>query len=139
MDDIQYTKWILRLSNQVRRIFNTYTNNKGTQTRMLSFVLSNYPQKDIYQKDIEAELNIRSSSISVFLKKLEEQELIIKEKVPFDDRLKRICPTSTSMKLKKEIDKDILSLETKMIYGISQKNLNIFVEVLKKMIKNLEV
>ncbi|MEY8495074.1 MarR family transcriptional regulator [Lachnospiraceae bacterium 29-91] len=139
MDDIQYTKWILRLSNQVRRIFNTYTNNKGTQTRILYFVLSNYPQKDIYQKDIEAELNIRSSSISVFLKKLEEQELIIKEKVPFDDRLKRICPTSTSMKLKKEIDKDILSLETKMIYGISQKNLNIFVEVLKKMIKNLEV
>lgn len=134
MDDIQYTKWILRLSNQVRRIFNTYTNNKGTQTRILYFVLSNYPQKDI-----EAELNIRSSSISVFLKKLEEQELIIKEKVPFDDRLKRICPTSTSMKLKKEIDKDILSLETKMIYGISQKNLNIFVEVLKKMIKNLEV
>ena len=139
MDDIQYTKWILRLSNQVRRIFNTYTNNKGTQTRILYFVLSNYPQKDIYQKDIEAELNIRSSSISVFLKKLEEQELIIKEKVPFDDRLKRICPTPTSMKLKKEIDKDILSLETKMIYGISQKNLNIFVEVLKKMIKNLEV
>ena len=139
MSDIQYTKWILRLSNQVRRIFNTYTNNKGTQTRILYFVLSNYPQKDIYQKDIEAELNIRSSSISVFLKKLEEQELIIKEKVPFDDRLKRICPTSTSMKLKKEIDKDILSLETKMIYGISQKNLNIFVEVLKKMIKNLEV
>ena len=139
MDDIQYTKWILRLSNQVRRIFNTYTNNKGTQTRILYFVLSNYPQKDIYQKDIEAELNIRSSSISVFLKKLEEQELIIKEKVPFDDRLKRICPTSTSMKLKKEIDKDIRSLETKMIYGISQKNLNIFVEVLKKMIKNLEV
>lgn len=139
MDDIQYTKWILRLSNQVRRIFNTYTNNKGTQTRILYFVLSNYPQKDIYQKDIEAELNIRSSSILVFLKKLEEQELIIKGKVPFDDRLKRICPTSTSMKLKKEIDKDILSLETKMIYGISQKNLNIFVEVLKKMIKNLEV
>ena len=68
MDDIQYTKWILRLSNQVRRIFNTYTNNKGTQTRILYFVLSNYPQKDIYQKDIEAELNIRSSSISVFLK-----------------------------------------------------------------------
>ena len=55
MDDIQYTKWILRLSNQVRRIFNTYTNNKGTQTRILYFVLSNYPQKDIYQKDIEAE------------------------------------------------------------------------------------
>ena len=90
MDDIQYTKWILRLSNQVRRIFNTYTNNKGTQTRILYFVLSNYPQKDIYQKDIEAELNIRSSSISVFLKKLEEQELIIKEKGPFKKNLSNI-------------------------------------------------
>ena len=139
MSDIQYTKWILGLSNQIRRAFNVSTEHKGAQTRILYFVLTNYPKREIYQKDIEEELNIRSSSISVFLKKLEEQELIIKENVPFDDRLKRICPTSTSMKLKKEIDKDILSLETKMIYGISQKNLNIFVEVLKKMIKNLEV
>lgn len=80
MNDIQYTKWILRLSNQVRRIFNTYTNNKGTQTRILYFVLSNYPQNDIYQKDIEEELNIRSSSISVLLKKLEEHELIIRDR-----------------------------------------------------------
>lgn len=139
MDDIQYTKWILRLSNQVRRIFNTYTNNKGTQTRILYFVLSNYPQKDIYQKDIEAELNIRSSSISVHLKKMEEHEMIIREKVPFDDRLKKICPTSATIKMKEDVDKDIQSLENRMISGISQESLNTFVEVVQKMIKNMEV
>ena len=139
MSDIQYTKWILRLSNQVRRIFNTYTNNKGTQTRILYFVLSNYPQKDIYQKDIEAELNIRSSSISVHLKKMEEHEMIIREKVPFDDRLKKICPTSATIKMKEDVDKDIQSLENRMISGISQESLNTFVEVVQKMIKNMEV
>lgn len=133
MSDIQYTKWILGLSNQIRRAFNVSTDNKGAQTRILYFVLTNYPKREIYQKDIEEELNIRSSSISVHLKKLEEHEMIIREKVPFDDRLKKICPTS------EDVDKDIKSLENRMISGISQESLNTFVEVVQKMIKNMEV
>lgn len=139
MSDIQYTKWILGLSNQIRRAFNVSTENKGVQTRILYFVLTNYPKREIYQKDIEEELNIRSSSISVHLKKMEEHEMIIREKVPFDDRLKKICPTSATIKMKEDVDKDIQSLENRMISGISQESLNTFVEVVQKMIKNMEV
>ena len=139
MSDIEYTKCILGLSNEIRRAFNVSTDNKGTQTRILYFVLTNYPKREIYQKDIEEELNIRSSSISVHLKKLEEHEMIIREKVPFDDRLKKICPTSTTIKMKEDVDKDIQSLENRMISGISQESLNTFVEVVQKMIKNMEV
>ena len=139
MSDIEYTKCILGLSNEIRRAFNVSTDNKGTQTRILYFVLTNYPKREIYQKDIEEELNIRSSSISVHLKKMEEHEMIIREKVPFDDRLKKICPTSATIKMKEDVDKDIQSLENRMISGISQESLNTFVEVVQKMIKNMEV
>ena len=139
MSDIEYKKCILGLSNEIRRAFNVSTDNKGTQTRILYFVLTNYPKREIYQKDIEEELNIRSSSISVHLKKLEEHEMIIREKVPFDDRLKKICPTSTTIKMKEDVDKDIQSLENRMISGISQESLNTFVKVIQKMIKNMEV
>ena len=73
------------------------------------------------------------------LKKMEEHEMIIREKVPFDDRLKKICPTSATIKMKEDVDKDIQSLENRMISGISQESLNTFVEVVQKMIKNMEV
>lgn len=65
--------------------------------------------------------------------------MIIREKVPFDDRLKKICPTSATIKMKEDVDKDIQSLENRMISGISQESLNTFVEVVQKMIKNMEV
>ncbi len=43
--------------------------------RILNFVLVPYPDREIYQKDIEEELNIRSASVSTLLKKMEVQEL----------------------------------------------------------------
>jgi len=41
--------------------------------------------------------------------------------------------------MKEDVDKDIQSLENRMISGISQESLNTFVEVVQKMIKNMEV
>lgn len=70
MDEIQYSNWILGLANQIRRLYNTSTDNNGAQTRILYFVLANYLERDIYQKDLEEELNVQSASVSVLLKKL---------------------------------------------------------------------
>ena len=39
------------------------TGRCGTQVRILNFVLVSYPDREIYQKDIEEELNIRSASV----------------------------------------------------------------------------
>lgn len=137
MSEIQYTKWILGLANQIRRIYNTSTDNNGAQTRILYFVLANYSERDIYQKDIEDELNIRSAGTSVLLKKMEENEMIVRERVPDDDRLKRIRPTSSSIKRKKKIDQDIQLVEDKLTSGISKEKLNIFFEVIQKMTENM--
>lgn len=137
MSEIQYTKWILGLANQIRRIYNTSTDNNGAQTRILYFVLANYSERDIYQKDIEDELNIRSAGTSVLLKKMEENEMIIRERVPGDDRLKRIRPTSASIEMKKKIDQDIQLVENKLTSGISDEKLNNFLEVVQKMTENM--
>lgn len=137
MSEIQYTKWILGLANQIRRLYNLSTDNNGAQTRILYFILENYSERDIYQKDIEDELNIRSAGISTLLKKLEENEMIIRERVPYDDRLKRIRPTSASIEMKKKIDQDIRLVENRLISGISREKLNNFFEVLQKMMENM--
>ena len=49
MEEIQYSKWILGLANQIRRFYNASTGNNGAQERILYFVLENYLDIDIYQ------------------------------------------------------------------------------------------
>ena len=51
--------------------FDTTTERNDTQIRILDFVLMSYSDREIYQKDIEEELNIRSASVSTLLKKME--------------------------------------------------------------------
>lgn len=137
MGEIQYSKWILGLANQIRRLYNASTDNNGAQARVLYFILENYSDRDIFQKDIEKELNIRSASISAIIKKLEECEMIVREKVFYDDRLKKILPTPSALEMKDQVDLGIQHIEDKLVSGISMEHLNIFFEVLQKMTENM--
>ena len=136
MSEIVYSKCILGLANRIRRIYNISTDNQGVQTRILHFLLANYSERDIYQKDIEEELNIGSASISVLLKKLEGDEMIVRERVSHDDRLKKIRPTSAGIELKERVEQDIRSVENRLVSEISEEELNVFFRVIQKMIKN---
>ena len=136
MSEVIYSKCILGLANRIRRIYNTSTDNNGVQTRILHFLLANYSERDIYQKDIEEELNIRSASISVLLKKLEGDEMIVRERVSHDDRLKKIRPTSAGIEMKEKVEQDIRSVEKRLVSDISEEELNVFFRVIQKMIEN---
>lgn len=56
MDGKQCAGSVLGLANQIKRVFDTTTGRCGTQVRILNFVLVSYPDREIYQKDIEEEL-----------------------------------------------------------------------------------
>lgn len=137
MNEIQYTKWILGLSNQIRRIFNLSTNNTGAQTRVLCFVLDNYLDRDIYQKDIQKALNIGGSTISVLLKKMENNGMIKRKRVVEDDRLKKIVPTSRTIMMKEKLNQDIQNIEKKLLSEIPEEELATYLKVTKKMISNI--
>lgn len=137
MNEIQFTKWILGLSNQTRRIFNLSTNNTGVQTRVLCFVLDNYLDRDIYQKDIQKALNIGESTISALLKKMENNGMIKRKRVAEDDRLKKIVPTSCTIMMKEKLNQDIQNIEKKLLSEISEEELVIYLKVTKKMMSNV--
>lgn len=132
MNEIQFTKWILGLSNQTRRIFNLSTNNTGVQTRVLCFVLDNYLDRDIYQKDIQKALNIGGSTISALLKKMENNGMIKRKRVAEDDRLKKIVPRSCTIMMKEKLNQDIQNIEKKLLSEISEEELVIYLKVTKK-------
>lgn len=139
MDGKQCASSVLGLANQIKRVFDTTTGRCGTQIRILNFVLVSYPDREIYQKDIEEELNIRSASVSTLLKIMEAQDFIRREKVSYDDRLKRILPTSHTVEMKEQVERYITLLEKRLTAGIEEKERKVFSDVLKKMQENMEL
>ena len=139
MDGKQCAGSVLGLANQIKRVFDTTTGRCGTQVRILNFVLVSYLDREIYQKDIEEELNIRSASVSTLLKKMEAQDFIRREKVSSDDRLKKVLPTSHTVEMKEQVERHITLLEKRLTAGIGAEELEIFSDVLKKMQENMEL
>lgn len=139
MDGKQCASSVLGLANQIKRVFDTTTGRCGAQIRILNFVLVSYPDREIYQKDIEEELNIRSASVSTLLKKMEAQDFIHREKVSSDNRLKRILPTTYTVEMKEQVERHIALLKKRLTAGIDEEELRIFSNVLKKMQENMEL
>ena len=130
---------VLGLANQIKRVFDTTTGRCGTQVRILNFVLVSYPDKEIYQKDIEEELNIRSASVSALLKKMEAQDIIRREKVSCDERLKKILPTRHTVEMKEQVERHVALLEKRLTAGVGEEELKVFFDVLEKMQENMEL
>ena len=107
--------------------------------RILNFVLVPYPDGEIYQKDIEEELNIRSASVSALLKKMEAQDIIRREKVSCDERLKKILPTRHTVEMKEQVERHVALLEKRLTAGVGEEEMKVFFDVLEKMQENMEL
>lgn len=84
------------LSNQLKRRFLVPDDgNELTmlQRHMLHFIIVGSMHQDIFQKDVEAEFQIRKSTATGILQLLEKKGFICRESVERDGRLKRVAPT----------------------------------------------
>lgn len=118
-------------------MFYTVLQSNGSQSRILYFILMNYSKRNICQKDVQKELNIQAATVSALLKKMEKQGLIIREKKEDDDRIKIIYPTESVIKRKENICRELKCIEDRLVCGISKRELELFNNVLEKMIKNI--
>ena len=70
----------------------------GTHGRALGYFANNR-DRDIFQKDFEQEFNIRRSTASAILSLMEKNDLIKRESVPYDARLKKITLTEKALEI----------------------------------------
>ncbi len=109
----------------------------GTHGWALGYFYHNR-DRDIYQKDFEAEFDIRRSTASNILALMEKNGLIVRESVPHDARLKKILLTEKAVNLHREIDTAIKKTEEGLAEGISQQELDAFFATADKIRKNIE-
>ena len=120
---------------------NNKEGNRDELTGMQSFIIRYLyinESEEIFQRDIEKNFNIRRSTATVILQRMEKRELIEKVNVSYDARLKRLELTSKALKVNMNIEQDIESFEAKMRQGISDEHILIFMETIKKIISNIE-
>lgn len=80
--------------------------------------------KDIFQKDIEERFTITRSTASRVLSLMEQKDLIKREAVKGDARLKKISLTEKSKKISKVMEEDSYNLERKLLEGFSEKEVD---------------
>lgn len=98
----------------------------------------NNRHKDIFQKDFEQEFNIRRSTASAILSLMEKNDLIKREGVPYDGRLKKITLTQKALEVQCVVNDAFDRFESTMKEGISEQELDTFFRVLHKINLNME-
>ena len=93
--------------------------------------------REIYQKDLEQALCIRSSTASRLLTRLEAEGLIQRSPGVNDARMKRITPTPKAQALNQEAERRIAATEATLTRGLSQEEITRFLDIAEKLKQNL--
>lgn len=131
-------RYISKLSNKLRRRIDNFSskeNFSGSEGKVLHFLLAQ--TNDVFQKDIEEEYCLRPPTATELLKKMEKSGLIYREAMANDARMKKIIVSEKALQYKDIVIADITNLEDELTKDISKKDLDIFFNVLEKMLKNI--
>lgn len=132
-------KEMKQIFNLLSRFAESKANEEGVtfvQGRILHYIRFQ-GQGLICQKDIEKEFNIRGSSATEMLKKLEKYKLIERVEDENDKRSKNIHITANGAETEAKIFAGLCEFENAMKKGISEEEISIFHEVLDKLKDNL--
>lgn len=135
-----FGKELRQVVNLISRFVESKANEEGVtfvQGRFLHYI-SSKKQGSICQKDIEKEFDIRRSSATEMLQKLEKNGLIERIEDDKDKRSKRIHITDKGREIEKTIFGFICEFEKQIKKGISSEEINVFFEVISKIKLNLE-
>ena len=136
-------KMLRILSNLVRRKIENELNQRGmevssSQARIIGFVYRQSQNRNIYQRDIEVEFDIRRSTVTNTLQLLEKNGYITRVSVDEDARLKKILLTDKGIAIHEVIMKSILEMEEELNSVYTREELEALFYLLDKLHAVLE-
>ena len=108
----------------------------GTNSWIISYLAKNQ-EEDIFQKDLQERFSVTRSTASKVLSLMEEKGLIVRKGVASDARLKKIVLTKKAIQMHEAIEREIEALETNMLKGFSNQELQEFYQYIERMKKNI--
>lgn len=133
-------KEISILANKMNRIIDRNVYKYGitcVQGKIIGYIYNESPKRDIFQKDIEQEFQIRRSSVTSVLNLLEKKKFI--KRIPYseDGRLKKIVLTQEGVEVHMAAYKAILEIENSITKVLTPKEADIFFHAIKRLNKSI--
>ena len=111
----------------------------GQQMNVIMFLKHSYSEgKEVFQRDVECNLNIRSSTATGILKTLEKNGYIKRVSVPSDARLKKLVLTEKSYAMFEQIDPFIKAINAKITEGLTEEEIEQFFCITEKLKQNID-
>lgn len=126
----------------IKRAVDGAKNNKGngctnTHGWVIGYLYDNR-RRDVYQKDIEKQFGVRRPTMTEILKLMEKNGLVERVRDEQDARLKKIKLTPLALEIHEKHERDIDNFERYIRQGISEREMNVFFEVMDKISANIE-
>ena len=128
------------LSHKIKRRIGKVSLEYGIssmQAKILIFVFQQSSKRDIFQRDIEEEFDIRRSSVTSVLTLMEKNELIKRVSVTEDARLKRLILTDKGVYIYESIFKEIEAIEYIISESLSTEEFDLLWGLIQRLIKKI--
>lgn len=139
--EIRIGKEVLILAHKFKRRIDNESAEYGVtsiQGRIIGFVYHQSISRDIFQRDIEAEFNIRRSSVTSVLQLMERNGLIKRVSVSEDARLKKIILTEKGLEVQKYVHNSIDAIEKELKDEFTDDELITFINLIDRLSKKFE-
>ena len=129
------------LSRMLKRRLNVTLQGLGItaiQSRVMFYIMDHCLEGPVFQRDVEQVFSPSRSTATGILQQLEEKDLLRRESVPSDARLKNLVPTPRAAELDAEVRACLRQTEVLLTRGLSEGQVQLFKETLAAMIRNLD-
>ena len=133
--------WVILLAHKLKKHLNaalTDLGMTGVQSRVMHYILEHSKEGPVFQRDVEHAFGLSRSSTTGVLQLMEKNGLIVRQTGADDARLKQLVPTDRAVQLDAEVGVHLREMAAVMRRGISDGQLQIFLETAEKMADNLD-
>ena len=132
-----------RLDTTMKRVLDARVKSVGVDevTLMHGWIIKYLYENrdhDVYQQDIEKHCCVGRSTVTNIIQLMEKKELVSREAVENDARLKKVVLTSKGLRNNEAIEEAITNMNREMVEGIDPGELETFVRVTQKMLENIQ-
>lgn len=109
----------------------------GMQGWVIAYLKGN-EDREVFQRDLERDFNIRRATVTGVLQLMERGGLIVRESVDYDARLKKITLTPKAIVVHELNVQRFKDFENELCRGLTEEEVASFFSIAEKLKKNLE-
>ena len=140
LDEKSLVEKYAAMNRRLKRYFDSFFADSpitSIQGLVLDYLFRNR-QTDVFQKDLEEYLRIKSSSVTSILDNLEKNGYLRREADDYDGRLKKLAITEKAYAIEEDIVERVNGYMYTLFRGIPEEEREVFYSVLCKMIDNMQ-